>query len=44
MLRIVNEQGKELIQLHDDGREVIKDQKIKEQMEQAKKINESKKG
>ncbi|WP_422661687.1 hypothetical protein ACK8P5_26555 (plasmid) [Paenibacillus sp. EC2-1] len=40
MLKIKNASGEELMTLHDDGTEDIKDQKLKEQMEQGVKITE----
>lgn len=36
MLKIVNSNGENLMTLHDNGQEDIKDQKLKEQFEQAK--------
>lgn len=40
MLKLVNSEGNELLRLNDDGTEEIKDKKLKEQMEQGKKLSE----
>jgi hypothetical protein len=37
MLKIVNNSGDEMMRIEDDGKEVIKDSKLKEQMQKAEK-------
>ena len=37
MLKIVNSEGDEMMRIEDDGKEIIKDAKLKEQMTKAEK-------